>query len=61
MIDNRQGTFLGIIILIVTRGAENFCISPEGDGVCEKAELGIVKAGQKSLKINGETIDSQDF
>ena len=46
MIHNRQGPFLGIIILIVTGGAENFCIAPEGDGVYEKAGLGIVEAGR---------------
>ena len=37
MIRNRQGTLLGIIILIVTRDATGFCIAPEGNGVYEKA------------------------
>jgi hypothetical protein len=61
VVDNRQGPFLGIIILIVTGGAENFCIAPEGDGVCEEAGLGIVEAGRKSMKTNGEPIDPKDF
>lgn len=34
VIHNRQGTFLGIIISTVAGGAVDFCIAPEGNGVC---------------------------